>query len=128
MKSTPDRVRLSGLSFYGYHGVSPAEKEVGRLFEVDCEMAVDLSRPSHSDKLTDTIDYTAVYQEIREAVEDQVFSLLEALAEHLAERLLARFPVEWVTLRVRKLTPPIPGQIRHVEVEITRSQKAHRPD
>ena len=29
-----DIIRLSGLSFYGYHGATAAEKETGRVFEV----------------------------------------------------------------------------------------------
>jgi len=117
-----DIIRLGGMSFYGYHGVSAAEKETGRLFEVDCEIEIDLAQAGHSDMLVDTVDYSHVYEIIRETVEGKAFSLIEKLAEHLADILLEKFPVYRVTLKVRKMNPPIPGQIKFIEVEITRFQ------
>lgn len=117
-----DIIRLSGLSFYGYHGATAAEKETGRVFEVDCELEVDLAEAGRTDQLADTIDYRQAYDVIRETVEGRAFSLLEGLASHLATRILERFPVYRVTLRVRKMNPPIPGQIQSIEVELTRFQ------
>jgi 7,8-dihydroneopterin aldolase/epimerase/oxygenase len=118
--SSVDRVRLVGMSFYGYHGVSAAEKETGRMFEIDCEMAVDLVGAGRSDRLADTVDYEKVFRLIKETVEGQAFSLLEGLAQRLAARLMKSFEVDSVTLRVRKMNPPIAGHIRYVEVELTR--------
>ena len=117
-----DVIRFGGLSFYGYHGVSAAEKETGRVFEIDCELEVDLATAGKTDRLTDTIDYRTVYEVIREMVEGRAFSLLEGLAADLAEKILEMFPVYRVTLKVRKINPPIPGQIKFIEVEITRHQ------
>ena len=117
-----DVIRLEGLSFYGYHGVTAAEKETGRVFEIDCELGVDLASAGHTDQLTDTIDYNEVYKIIRENVEGTAFSLLEALANRLASIILDKFPIYRVTLRVRKLNPPISGLVRHIEVEVTRFQ------
>ena len=117
-----DIIRLGGLSFYGFHGVTAAEKETGRVFEVDCEVEVDLSDAGRSDRLTDTVDYKKVYDVIKETVEDKAFSLLEGLAQHITDKILDCFPVYRVTLKVRKMNPPIAGQIKFIEVEITRYQ------
>jgi len=117
-----DVIRLVGLSFYGYHGVSAAEKETGRAFEIDCELHVDLAQAGHSDQLADTVDYTQVYALIKDVVEGKAYSLLEGLANELAGLLLDKFPIYRVTLQVRKLHPPIAGQIKHIEVEVTRDQ------
>ena len=117
-----DVIRLGGLSFYGYHGVTAAEKETGRVFEIDCELEADLAEPGRSDRLADTVDYYAVYKLIRDSVEGTAFSLLEGLANHLASNILDKFPVYRVTLKVRKMHPPIPGQIKFIEVEVTRHQ------
>ena len=117
-----DIIRLGGLSFYGYHGVTAAEKETGRVFEVDCELEVDLADAAKSDRLTDTIDYEKVYMLVKDAVESTAFSLLEGLADRIAITLLERFPIYKVTLKVRKMNPPIPGQIKFIEVELTRYQ------
>jgi dihydroneopterin aldolase len=117
-----DVIRLCELSFYGYHGVTAAEKETGRVFEIDCELEVDLAEPGRSDRLRDTVDYQAVYELIKNTVEGTAFSLLEGLAGHLATIILDNFPVERVTLKVRKVHPPIPGQVKYIEVEVTRFQ------
>lgn len=117
-----DIIRLGGLSFYGFHGVTAAEKETGRVFEVDCEVEVDLADAGRSDRLNDTVDYKKVYDVIKESVEDKAFSLLEGLAQHTADKILDIFPVYRVTLKVRKMNPPIAGQIKFIEVEITRYQ------
>jgi 7,8-dihydroneopterin aldolase/epimerase/oxygenase len=118
-----DVIRLVGLSFYGYHGVTAAEKETGRQFEVDCEIEADLAEAGHSDRLHDTIDYDKVYRLIKETVEGTAYSLLEALAGHLASNILDRFPAYRVTLKVRKLQPPLAGSVKYIEVEVTRYQE-----
>ncbi|MCK4606285.1 MAG: dihydroneopterin aldolase [candidate division Zixibacteria bacterium] len=117
-----DIIRLAGMSFYGYHGVTAAERETGRVFEVDCELEVDLADAGKSDRLTDTVDYSKAYAIVKEIIEGKAFSLLEGLAGEMTARLLEQLPVYRVTLRVRKLNPPLAGQIRHIEVELTRLQ------
>ncbi len=114
-----DVIRLHGLSFYGYHGNSAAEKETGRMFEIDCELEIDLAEAGHSDQLKDTIDYSAVYATIKDIAVNKSFALLEGLASELTTLLLDKFPVYRVTLKVRKLHPPIDGNIKYIEVEIT---------
>lgn len=117
-----DRIRLVNMSFYGYHGVSAAEKETGRRFEVDCELAVDLAEPGKTDRLTDTIDYGAVFELVADIVQNRSFSLLEGLAARLASEILSAFPVIEVKIAVRKLAPPINGHIDYIEVEVVRRQ------
>ncbi|MCX6826332.1 MAG: dihydroneopterin aldolase [candidate division Zixibacteria bacterium] len=117
-----DVIRLTGMVFYGYHGVTAAEKETGRRFEVDCELETDLASPGQSDSIKDTVDYAAVYQKIKNVVEGKAFSLVESLAVLLANEILEEFPVLRVTLRVRKRIPPIAGTIDYIEIEVTRQQ------
>lgn len=110
------------MVFYGYHGVSAAEKETGRRFEVDCELEADLAPSGQTDNLTDTIDYVAVYTAVKEIVEGKAFSLLESLATDIADVLLNSFPAFRVTVRIRKMIPPIAGTIDNIEVEVSRQQ------
>lgn len=117
-----DVIRVCGMSFYGYHGVTAAEKETGRLYEIDCELEVDLAEAGHSDELQDTIDYAEVYAMVKELAEGTAYALLEGLATALAIKILDSFPAYRVTLKVRKMTPPIAGHIKYIEVEITRYQ------
>lgn len=117
-----DVIRLVGLSFYGYHGVSPAERETGRHFEVDCELEIDIADAGHSDSIRDTIDYSEAFRLIKQTVEGEAYSLLEGLATRIATLLLDSFPAHRVTLKVRKMHPPLGGQAKFVEIEVTRFQ------
>ncbi|MFH1686471.1 MAG: dihydroneopterin aldolase [bacterium] len=117
-----DVIRLNNMSFYGYHGVSAAERETGRQFEVDCELEVDLADAARSDRLADTIDYSQVYDVVRDVVQGKAYSLVESLAADMAKSILERFAVYRVTLRIRKLHPPLNGPIKSIEVELSRQQ------
>lgn len=111
------KIRLHNMTFYGFHGVSKAEKETGRRFEVDCEIDVDIAQAAKSDKLTDTVNYTAIYETVEEIVQQNKFNLLETVAANIGRRILDSFSVRRVIVRVRKKIPPIPGNLDHIEVE-----------
>ena len=116
-----DKIRLLEIVLYGYHGVGEAERELGGKYAIDLELTTDTRRPGMSDDLADAVDYQAVYETVREVEASRQFRLLEALAESLAAAILARFAVESVTLRVRKLSVPVGGLLDCAEVEITRT-------
>jgi dihydroneopterin aldolase len=115
-------IRLHNMTFYGYHGISAAERQTGRRFEVDVELVVDMDRPAKTDKLKDTVNYTEVYRTVEELVEQNSFALLETIAVRLANQILARFKTREVTVKVRKKIPPVPGNLDDIEVEVTRKK------
>ena len=115
-------IRLHNMIFYGFHGVSPAEKETGRRFEVDVELFLDLSRAEQSDRLRDTVNYKEVYQAVHDIITGEHFSLLEAVSSRIADAILQRFNPDRVKVRVRKKIPPVPGNLDDIEVEIERKK------
>ena len=118
-----DQIILNGMRFYGYHGVNPEEKTQGQTYLVDLAADLDLTRPGHSDRLEDTVSYTHLYRTVKSVVEGESRNLLEALAQNIANRLLADFPVESVTVTVKKPNPPIKGSfIDHAAVTIRRQR------
>ena len=117
-----DKIILKDLVFRGYHGVHPAERELGQRFEVDVELTVDLGRVMISDALPDTVDYSRAYAIVREEVEDQRYQLLEGLAGAIVRRLLTELPVTAVLVQVRKPQVPIDGVLSYTAVEIRRRQ------
>ena len=112
--------RLNNMIFYGYHGVNDAEKETGRRFEIDCEFHYDIAKTSKSDSLEDTIDYSSVYNIIENLMQAHRFNLVETLAQKLADTLIDGFDIRWIKIRVRKINPPISGNIASFEVEVER--------
>ena len=106
-----DKILLTGMTFYGYHGVRPEERELGQRFVVDLELELDLSAPAASDDLSDTVDYSRVYQVVREIVEGPSRNLLETLAEETARGVLGAFPIDGVRVRVTKPHVSIRGAV-----------------
>jgi dihydroneopterin aldolase len=110
------------MTFYGFHGVSKAERETGRRYEVDCDLKFDFSRAGESDQLKDTINYKEVYDTVERVLTADHIQLLETLATRLVSSLLESFPVDAVSVRVRKMIPPIPGNLDYIEVELARER------
>lgn len=110
---------LHGLSFFGHHGVSEAERRGGGVFTVDLDVEGEVDRSWDSDDVEDTVNYVDLYQVVRTIVEDEEFHLLEALAARIAEALLRLPRVQRVHLRVSK-PPRLPGQTQGFAVEIIR--------
>ena len=101
-----DKITLDDVRFFGRHGVTMAEQEVGAWFSVDAELALDLAPAAVSDDLRTTIDYGAVARRIVAVGTAERVNLIERLAGIIVETLLREFPAREVSVRVRKLTPP----------------------
>ena len=120
----PDRMILEGMRFYGFHGVNPEERVLGQEYLVDLTVEMDLGPAGRSDRLEDTISYTHIYRAVREVMEGEPRNLLEAAAQSIADRVLSDFPVDSVSVRVKKPHPPIRGSIiEYATVEIFRRRK-----
>ncbi|MBN2543497.1 dihydroneopterin aldolase [bacterium] len=111
---------MNNMRFYAYHGVSAAEKEIGKHFDVNVEIWADTSKPASTDRLEDTINYEEVYNIIEHFVTTNKFHLVETLTEKLADLLMEKFGVKGLKLQVKKNTPPFPGNLNHIEVEVSR--------
>lgn len=111
-------IRIADARFQARHGALPHEGQVWQEFAVDCRLRVETAATT-SDALADTVDYGKAYAVVREIMEGPSYQLLEGLAGAIAERLL-HFPrVRAVRVAVRKLAPPLPGVVGHVEVEVS---------
>ena len=116
-----DRIILQGMRFYGFHGVNPEENVQGQSYVVDLEAEVDLAKPGRTDSVDDTVSYSHLYRAVKAIMEGEPRNLLERLAQDTADRLLADFPLEAVTVTVKKPNPPIKGSfIDHAAVVIHR--------
>ncbi len=115
-----DRIVLHDMAFMGRHGVLEREQREDQPFHVDVELGLDLHPAGVDDDLSRTVDYGAVFETCRSIVESTRYRLIEALAEAIAHELLADFPIDEVTVRVRKPDAPIDGTFAYAGVEIQR--------
>ena len=114
-----DTVSVRDLSVAAVIGVHDWEREIEQTLLVSVDMAVDVRTAAASDDLADALDYSAVAATIAAVLRDGKYRLIETAAERVAERLLARFPVSWLRLGVRK---PITAAGYTAAVTIERSR------
>lgn len=116
-----DRILMQGMSFYGFTGVLPFEKQNGQTFLVDVEMELPPIPACETDDLCDTVSYADAYEIVRSIVENERFNLVERLCGVICERLLSAFDrIEGVTATVRKPHAPIDGVFEAMGVRISR--------
>ncbi|MEE8335049.1 MAG: dihydroneopterin aldolase [Candidatus Neomarinimicrobiota bacterium] len=113
---------MKNMVFYGYHGVSDSEKNLGGKFEIDLDLDLDLKKACLTDNLEDTVNYESIYKTVDSCINQKKFYLIEALASSIAERIFNKYAVEKLTIRVRKPHAPVKGVLDTVEVEIQRDK------
>ena len=119
-----DKVRLEGVVFYGFHGVSKSEQELGQRFVVDLEVERDFGIAGRSDDINDTVSYVDLYKLVKEIMEGPSRHLLENIAETIAQRILDLHQVESVRIEIKKPEVPIKGSVLdHASVEILRRKQ-----
>ena len=118
-----DRIILSDMQFYGFHGANSEEQALGQTYVVDLAVEVDLSRPGQTDQLSDTVSYTLLYRSAKEVVEGKSQNLLEGLAQSIASRILEKYPVSAVQVTVKKPRPPMKDSVvGYAAVQIYRTR------
>lgn len=118
-----DRLLLKNMRVYGYHGVYPAENEIGRYFEIDAELFLTFDYAAATDDLQQTVNYGEVFEFIKTKFNENVYKLIETVAVKLAEDILLKFHVEKVIIRVRKPFPPVGGSMAYAEAQVERSRR-----
>mgnify|MGYP000897816798 CR=1 FL=1 len=118
-----DRIIMRNMSFFGYHGVLPEEREKGQNFIIDIEMLTDLEEASKSDELSDSVDYSKAYGIVKNIVENNKFRLIEKLAGSISREMLSKFPaIQEITVLVKKPEAPIDGEFDWMGVELKRGR------
>ena len=103
--STGDRILLRDIRFYGNHGATPEEQDVGQWYAVDLDLFLDLGPAGRADDLAATVDYGEVCRAVMELGSGRRFRLIEALAEEISRCVLNNRAVEGVRICVTKTTP-----------------------
>lgn len=116
-----DTIFLEQVKVQTKLGVPKWERMLPQTIILDIEIAYDLSKACHSDKICDTIDYGAVVSRIRETLTEHSFQLVESLAEHVCQLILSEFNALIVKVKVAK--PNILPGLKALGVVIERTKK-----
>ena len=117
-----DRIELTGLECFGYHGVFEEEKKTGQPFIVDVTCWLDTA--VIGDDLSRTVNYAERADVAADIVEGPSRDLIETVAEEVAETAMQRFEIlHAIEVTIHKPKAPIPRTFADVAVVARRSRK-----
>ncbi|MDQ2083560.1 dihydroneopterin aldolase [Xanthobacteraceae bacterium Astr-EGSB] len=116
-----DAIFVTGLLVHAHHGVMEHEEKVGQRFVIDIELELDLATAAASDRLVDTVSYSALVEVATQAFTNRNFRLVEAAAGAIADAVLSAFPrAAAVKVTVHKPHAPVAAIFTDVGVSILR--------
>ncbi|HFA49872.1 MAG TPA: dihydroneopterin aldolase [Bacteroidetes bacterium] len=121
-------IAIEGMRFRAHHGFYEEEQILGGDYTVDVFITTNFAKASVEDDLSKTINYETLYL-ICEAAMKKNSRLLENVADRIALGIKYQFRfVREMTVRVKKLNPPLGGRVDSawVEVEGNFSKKCAR--
>ncbi len=111
------KIALHQIKFFANHGFYPEEQILGNQFLVDAE--VEFKSKTVEDQIANTVNYEKLHQIVAEEMQ-QPRKLLETLVQEMIEKIKAEFPfLETIKVGIKKLNPPLPGEVKYSLVEIT---------
>ena len=114
-----NKIIISGLRLYAYHGVMEQERQVGAYFTIDCEVEADMKEAIEHDFVDGTISYADIYETIKREMATPSF-LVEHAAGRIANAILHEYPkAKSVRIRLMKENPPMGADCLGAGVEVT---------
>ncbi len=115
------QITLKELELYAYHGVLPAEAELGQRFSIDVQLNLSKGTEFPKDVVEETVNYVAVYELVEKVFTGSRYNLIEHAAQVIADAVLSNFErVEKVQVVVRKPSVPVPCICDYFSAEVTR--------
>lgn len=120
-----DRITLTGVEAFGYHGVLEQERQQGQTFRVDVVLHAEIRRAGRTDDLSHTVDYGEVAMAVVGCIEGEPVNLIETLAQRIVDAIfelpsVIATHVALVEVTVHKPQAPIPTTFSDVAVSIVR--------
>jgi FolB domain-containing protein len=113
-----DEIHIEQLEVSTRIGVPEEERAAPQRLTVSISFWPYQQTRDLDDNIHHAVNYSGVAEETKNFVRDQSTSLIETLAHRLAAHLLKSFPIQKVTVEVRKF--PL-EDAKHVSVTVTRA-------
>ena len=114
-------IEIEEMEFYAYHGHYEEERIVGNRFLLDLTIEGNCNAAAKSDNINDALNYQIAYKVIREQMK-QKSHLLENIAQRILDALFENLEgIKKARIKVRKMNPPMGGQIKSVSVTLTKA-------
>lgn len=114
----PDKIHIEQLEVFTRIGVPEEERANPQKLTVSISFWPYQQPSDLADHIERAVNYSAVAEETKNFVRDQTVSLIETLADKLASHLLKRFPIQKVTIDLRKFALQ---DAKYVSVTVSRT-------
>ena len=114
----PDEIHIEQLDVFTRIGVPDEERAKPQRLTVSISFWPYQQPGDVADHIERAVDYSTVAEETKSFMLDHSVNLIETLADRLASHLLKIFPIQKVTIELRKFALQ---DARHVSVTITRT-------
>ncbi|MDR0433717.1 MAG: dihydroneopterin aldolase [Gracilibacteraceae bacterium] len=118
-----DCLHIKGLTFHAFHGVNPAEAELGQKFIIDVDLYLRPTEYAPADDLSVTVNYAHVARAVKWRVTENKYRLIETLAEQIAVDLLGSFDCAAARVTVHKPGAPLKENFADVSAEVYRARE-----
>lgn len=113
------RIGIENARFRAAHGYYPEEHKTENEFSVDLFVETNISMAARQDDLIGTVNYGTLYLLVQTEMRKPV-QLIETLASRIMARVESHFPgIAGVRLVIRKLNPPLGGEVSAAVIELT---------
>lgn len=117
MSQFKQTVALKDVKCFALHGYYPEEQIIGNHFVIDLE--TEFTPQGFDDELSQTVNYEDLNTIIRGEMKNTQ-KLLETVLNNIISKVIKLYPfVETVNVSMKKLNPPMPGQIGHSFVKLS---------
>ena len=113
-----DEIHIEQLDVFTRIGVPEEERAKPQRLAVSISFWPYQQRNDLADHIERTVNYSTVAEETKNFLRDQSVSLIETLAERLASHLLQSFPIQKVTIELRKF---VLQDAKYVSITVTRT-------
>jgi len=114
----PDEIHIEQLDVFARIGVPDEERANPQRLTVSISFWPYQQISDLADHIERTVNYSAVVEETKNFVRNQSVSLIETLADRIASHLLKSFPIQKVTIELRKFAL---DDAKYVSTTITRT-------
>ena len=114
----PDQIHIEQLDVFTRIGVPEEERANPQKLTVSISFWPYQQTSDLTDRIERTVNYSTVAEETKNFVQNQSVSLVETLADRLASHLLKSFPIQKVTIELRKFALQ---DAKYVSITVTRT-------
>ena len=113
-----DEIHIEQIEVFSVIGVLEHERKGLQRLTVTISFWPYQQTRDLADKIDNAVNYSAVAEEIKRFAREQTVNLIETLADRLAAHLLKTFPIQKVTVELRKFALQ---DAKYVSATLTRS-------